>query len=91
MQVCMYVLPFSQNDRPTKGYLSYLPNGAVLMPTDRCFLPHQPVPGRHSNAVLGDEEARNVADAGGAKALPDVEHQHAGEQLGAGRMLRRTH
>jgi len=43
------------------------------MVTDRRFLPHQPVPGRHSNAVLGDEETRDVEDASRAEALPDVQ------------------
>jgi len=52
----------------------YLPSTCVvLLAADRRFFPHQPVPGRHSNAVLGDEEARNVANVGRAKALPDVE------------------
>jgi len=65
---------------------------AVLsLAADRRLLPHQLVPGCHSDAVLGDEEARDVAHAGRTEAVPDVEQQHAGEQLGAGRMLRRTH
>ena len=80
---CIAALPLHgavhQNDRSInkmkecKILLSWSSTGVVVMVTDRRFLPHQPVPGRHSNAVLGDEETRDVEDASRAEALPDVQ------------------
>jgi len=68
-----------------------LSTNRVAMVTDRRFLPHQLVPGCHSDAVFRDEEARDVSHVGGTEALPDVEQQYSGEQFRTRRMLRRTH